>query len=210
MLETVTQPPAQPPAMPWPAAPATRAPSGSFSNAITKILPPRRPEGFERAVPLGGAAPYVGHCIVKVKQSGSVRLPWFVRRNSDVKGTGLFVGMHGDNNCLIGSSLLWWQRLTLRFDTHRFTPAERPDDAPPPAAARRRFGFCQEYYRPDEFIRLPSWGRMVAGIHDTALFVGTGETFEIWSIEEALNSTDRTLMALAHSAMQAESNGGRA
>ena len=92
----------------------------------------------------------------------------------------------------------------------RFTPAERPEDTPPPAAARRRFGFCQEYYRPEEFIRLPSWGRMIAGIHDTALFVGTGETFEIWSLEEALNSNDRTLMALAHSALQGQDKGGRA
>ncbi|MBW4331587.1 hypothetical protein KY084_11980 [Stakelama sp. CBK3Z-3] len=187
--------------MPWPIPNAQDDCPGSFSSAVSKFLLSRRPEGFEHSVPLGGAAPYVGHCLARVKSNGTVRLPWFVRRNSDVKGTGLFLGMHGDNNCLIGSSLLWWQRLTLTLDTHRFLPSERPVDAPPPKTARRLFGFCEEFHRPDGFVTLPGWGRTITGIRETALFVGTGETFEVWAIEEAMDSPDETLRALARSAM---------
>lgn len=160
--------------------------------------PPARPSR-----PLGGFVPYAGHCIVPVKTNGLVRLPSFVRRNVSSEGPSIFLGLHASQNCLVGSSVRWWQQLTMRCDSHSFNgadPAERRDIPPPPAPSRRLFGFCEEFWRPNEFVKLPSWARAVAGIANAALFVGAGETFEIWSIEDAMKSDDPDLVALVHSA----------
>lgn len=160
--------------------------------------PPARPSR-----PLGGFVPYAGHCIVPVKTNGLVRLPSFVRRNVSSEGPSIFLGLHAAQNCLVGSSVRWWQQLTMRCDSHSFNgadPAERRDIPPPPAPSRRLFGFCEEFWRPNEFVKLPSWARAVAGIANAALFVGAGETFEIWSIEDAMKSDDPDLVALVHSA----------
>ena len=184
---------------PWSPSSAARgrslfAPSdGRFAPA-----PPARP-----ARALGGFVPYAGHCIVPVKANGLVRLPSFVRRNVNSEGPSIFLGLHGSQNCLVGSSVQWWQQLTAASDAQRVEGAEaasRRDIPPPPAPSRRLFGFCEEFWRPNEFVKLPSWARAVAGIANAALFVGVGETFEIWSIEDAMKSDDADLVALVHSA----------
>lgn len=186
---------------PWPVAGGAVsrslfAPSdGRFAPA-----PPARPS---RPRPLGGFVPYAGHCIVPVKANGLVRLPSFVRRNVTSDGPSIFLGLHASQNCLVGSSVQWWQQLTMSCDAHQLDGAERAarrDIPPPPAPSRRLFGFCEEFWRPNEFVKLPSWARAVAGIGNAALFVGTGETFEIWSIEDAMKSDDPHLVALVHSA----------
>ncbi len=188
-------------ASPWPATSATAGRS-LFAPSDGRFAPPpaARPA---RARMFGGFVPYAGHCIVPVKTNGLVRLPSFVRRNVNSEGPSIFLGLHGTQNCLIGSSVQWWQQLTARCDTHRFDGAEtssRRDIPPPPAPSRRLFGFCEEFWRPNEFVKLPSWARAVAGIANAALFVGAGETFEIWSIEDAMKSDDADLVALVHSA----------
>lgn len=186
---------------PWPAtggasARSLFAPSdGRFAPA-----PSARPS---RSRPVGGFVPYAGHCIVPVKTNGLVRLPSFVRRNVNSEGPSIFLGLHGAQNCLVGSSVQWWQQLTMRCDNHASQGADAAphrDIPPPPAPSRRLFGFCEEFWRPNEFVKLPSWARAVAGIANAALFVGTGETFEIWSIEDAMKSDDPHLVALVHSA----------
>ena len=148
-----------------------------------------------------GAVPYAGHCIVPVKANGLVRLPSFVRRNVNSEGPSIFLGLHATQNCLVGSSVRWWQQLTANHGSHRAEGAEAssPREIPPPPS-RRLFGFCEEFWRPNEFVKLPSWARAVAGIANAALFVGMGETFEIWSIEDAMKSDDPHLVALVHSA----------
>lgn len=183
-------------ASPWsPSAASGRslfAPTdGRFAPA-----PPARP-----ARPLGGFVPYAGHCIVPVKTNGLVRLPSFVRRNVSSEGPSIFLGLHGTHNCLVGSSVQWWQQLTMKSERPGLGSADsRRDIPPPPAPSRRLFGFCEEFWRPNEFVKLPSWARAVAGIANAALFVGAGETFEIWSIEDAMKSDDADLVALVHSA----------
>lgn len=183
---------------PWPASSGNSARSlfapsdGRFAPA-----PPARPS---RPRPGGGAVPYAGHCIVPVKANGLVRLPAFVRRNVNSEGPSIFLGLHATQNCLVGSSVQWWQQLTANHGSHRdgAEAASRREIPPPPS--RRLFGFCEEFWRPNEFVKLPSWARAVAGIGNAALFVGMGETFEIWSIEDAMKSDDPHLVALVHSA----------
>ncbi len=88
--------------------------------------------------PLGGFVPYAGHCIVPVKTNGLVRLPSFVRRNVSSEGPSIFLGLHASQNCLVGSSVRWWQQLTMSCDSHRLDgadAAERRDIPPPPARA---------------------------------------------------------------------------
>lgn len=182
----------------WPASSGNNARSlfapsdGRFAPA-----PPARPS---RPRPVGGAVPYAGHCIVPVKANGLVRLPAFVRRNVNSEGPSIFLGLHATQNCLVGSSVRWWQQLTANHASHRdgAEAALRREIPPPPS--RRLFGFCEEFWRPNEFVKLPSWARAVAGIGNAALFVGMGETFEIWSIEDAMKSDDPHLVALVHSA----------
>lgn len=184
---------------PWPSS-ATAGDRSLFAPSDGRFAPapPPRPA---RARPLGGMVPYVGHCIVPVKANGLVRLPSFVRRNVNSEGPSIFLGLHASQRCLVGSSVQWWQQLTMACDEHRFDEAGAAREIPaPPPASRRLFGFCEEFWRPNEFVKLPSWARAVAGIANAALFVGMGETFEIWSLEDALKSNDPNLVALAHSA----------
>ncbi|MEG3181281.1 hypothetical protein [Sphingomonas sp. LT1P40] len=157
-----------------------------------------------REKPLGGPVPFAGHALETVKSGGLVKLPWFVRRNFSSQDTSLFLGMHATSNCLIGSSTSWWQQLTLSVDPHRFNPSDGIKPAAP-LPVRRLFGFCEEFYRPLGAVKLPSWARAIAMIDKRALFVGTGETFEIWALEEALKSSDVNLVALAHAAMKLQS-----
>lgn len=186
---------------PWPAPAAPRERS-LFAPADGRFAPPAAARPM-RPRPVGGFVPYAGHCIVPVKGNGLVRLPGFVRRNVNSDGPSIFLGLHATQNCLVGSSVQWWQQLTLACDSHQFEAAgatPRRDIPPPPAPSRRLFGFCEEFWRPNEFVKLPSWARAVAGIANAALFVGTGETFEIWSLEDAMRSDDPHLVALVHSA----------
>ncbi|HEV7289179.1 hypothetical protein [Sphingomonas sp.] len=186
---------------PWPATGGASARS-LFAPSDGRFAPAQS-AGPSRSWPLGGFVPYAGHCIVPVKTNGLVRLPSFVRRNVNSDGPSIFLGLHGSQNCLVGSSVQWWQQLTMNCDGHRFEgagAAPRRDIPPPPAPSRRLFGFCEEFWRPNEFVKLPSWARAVAGIANAALFVGTGETFEVWSIEDAMKSDDPNLVALVHSA----------
>lgn len=194
--------------MPEAAAPAGRAAPWPGAGGERSLFAPRDgrfaappPRPARREQPVGGFVPYAGHCILPVKANGLVRLPGFVRRNVTGEGPSIFLGLHATQTCLVGSSVQWWQQLTLACDPHRFgEDRTRRDIPPPPAPSRRLFGFCEEFWRPNEFIKLPSWARAVAGIANAALFVGTGETFEIWSLEDAMKSDDPDLVALVHSA----------
>ena len=196
--ESVQTAPEKGRAAPWPATSGVTGRS-LFAPRDGRFAPsaPARPRMF------GGFVPYAGHCIVPVKANGLVRLPSFVRRNVNSEGPSIFLGLHGSQNCLVGSSVQWWQQLTAASDAQRREAADatsRRDIPPPPAPSRRLFGFCEEFWRPNEFVKLPSWARAVAGIANAALFVGAGETFEIWSIEDAMKSDDADLVALVHSA----------
>lgn len=198
MSESVQTAPETGRAAPWPTTTGVTGRS-LFAPRDGRFAPPAsaRPRMF------GGFVPYAGHCIVPVKANGLVRLPSFVRRNVNSEGPSIFLGLHGSQNCLVGSSVQWWQQLTAASDAQRREAADaaaRRDIPPPPAPSRRLFGFCEEFWRPNEFVKLPSWARAVAGIANAALFVGAGETFEIWSIEDAMKSDDADLVALVHSA----------
>lgn len=160
------------------------------------------PAPLERAldsVALGNAKPFLGHAVVPVKANGNIKLPAFASRVVVLRNLHIFLGLHETDACLVGFDQRWHERVTGEL-CRRHLAGLDGDPTNKDGYARRIFGFCAEVWRPHEGIRLSEWARAIAGITDTALFVGTGETFEIWSPDEASRSGDRNLVALARSA----------
>lgn len=142
--------------------------------------------------------PFVGHAIAPVRASGVVRLPEFVRRTLVARASRSYLGLHETDACLVGFGQAWHERITSELGRRQLDRLEggavKGSDY-----ARRVFGFCEEVWWPCESIRLSEWARAVASIGDTALFIGAGETFEIWSPDEAVASGQEALVALARS-----------
>lgn len=176
-------------------------------------LRPRRE--FARSEPPGptGTAssarimPFVGHAIAPVRASGLVRLPEFVRRTLVARASRSYLGLHETDACLVGFGQAWHERVTSELGRRQL---DRLDGGALKGSsyARRVFGFCEEVWWPCESIRLSEWARAVASIGDTALFIGAGETFEIWSPDEAVASGQEALVALARSGAKFRAQNG--
>jgi DNA-binding transcriptional regulator/RsmH inhibitor MraZ len=147
------------------------------------------------------AAPFVGHAILPVKRGGNIRLPDFVRRTLVARRSPIFLGLHEADSCLVGFTQSWHERITGEL-SRRHSEDLRGSIGDDRSYARRVFGFCEQIWHAGGSIRLSDWAMATAGISETALVVGIGETFEIWSPEEAQLSSDKTLVALAHSAIK--------
>jgi DNA-binding transcriptional regulator/RsmH inhibitor MraZ len=167
------------------------------SNGLSEL---NRQDAIAQQV-LPQSVPFVGHAILPVKRAGSIRLPDFVRRTMVVRHSPIFLGLHDADACLVGFTQSWHQRVTGELsrrhsdDLHGTANDDR-------SYARRVFGFCEQIWHQSGIIRLPDWAMATAGISDTVLIVGTGENFEIWSPQEAQQSSDKNLVALACSAVK--------
>jgi MraZ protein len=134
-----------------------------------------------------------------VDGGGRVTLPPFVRstlsRRADAKL--IFAGCHESDPCLVAYDRSFAR--TLAFDCQRL---RLRDAALAPAAhharIRRMFGFVA----PLEMdlrgkVALPPMLLRRARIERSALIIGTGGAFEIWSAQSALASSDPDLSELA-------------
>jgi len=126
-------------------------------------------------------------------------LPAFVRAPLAFRTDSLtiLVGSHEADACLVGYDP--GQAQTLLADCRRRSIAEE-ESAPHlhHARARRIFGFLDEVILDDSGgCMLHPMMRDRARLEDAALVLGTGEAFEIWSPQVALEGGDSDLSDLA-------------
>jgi MraZ protein len=127
---------------------------------------------------------FKGHVLNAIDAKGRVAIPASLRSVIERNGDGRFLvlGVHDADPCLIGYDRGWSNLLHDRLERqeNRERDAGRPFDYH--NSNRRAFGSADEvpYDSSGRFI-LPTFLRMKARLDDLALFVGTGNTFEIWN-----------------------------
>lgn len=132
---------------------------------------------------------FEGCALQAVDEKGRVAIPADLRaaveRNSDVRT--IVIGLHPFDPCLSAHDLGWSQEKFTRIDD----PAQSPfakNAAPDTVRAKRgAFGAVERapFDSSGRFV-LPPFFRMKAAIGKWAFFIGSAETFDIWSPEALL------------------------
>jgi MraZ protein len=144
---------------------------------------------------------FTGKWLNTVDAKGRVSVPAPIRKiiaarlgEADAKAAkALMLARHERDQCMRGfdKSYLAIAHRDMRNKLEQDVAAGRPTDG--------RFAHAGTLFGSTEEIVIDGSGRIIlppglrrrVEISDSALFVGTGETFEIWSPELALKSTDR-------------------
>jgi MraZ protein len=127
---------------------------------------------------------YKGHVLNAIDAKGRVAIPASLRAAIERNGEGrsLIIAIHPLDPCLTGYDRGWSNLLhdRLEREENRERDAGRAFDYH--NNNRRAFGVVDEvpYDSSGRFI-LPTFFRAKAKLEDLALFVGTGNTFEIWN-----------------------------
>ena len=142
---------------------------------------------------------FMGSALCAVDQDGGVILPSFVLTSLALPadGASILLGSHEVDACLTGYNS--GQALELQAECRRRRIAEEVSQPGAcHARVRRIFGLLHAVNVDGEGrCVLPDLLRRRARIRDTALIVGTGESFEIWGTQVALYGHDAGLRALA-------------
>lgn len=138
---------------------------------------------------------FEGFALQAVDEKGRVAIPADLRsaieRNSEVRA--IVVGRHPFDPCLSLHDLNWSQE--------KFTRIDRPDESPfdgggdgGARAKRRAFGAVERapFDTSGRFV-IPPFFRQKAKIGKWAFFHGSGETFDVWSPEALMATTDPEL-----------------
>lgn len=152
-----------------------------------------------------------GSALNGVDAKGRLSVPAFIRamieRRSPEKT--IVLGKHETEPCLVGYDSAYKGTLLDDVRRRRLRDEEQGVDARVHhARTRRAFGLTESApYDSSGRIILPPMMRKIAQIEDMVLFVGAGETFELWSPKLALESGDPDLVELA--AYRLEERGGQ-
>lgn len=148
-----------------------------------------------------------GSALCDVEPDGSVPVPDFVNDALDADGADLLVGKHESDACLIGYGRAHLATLADRNERRRLADEARGEDARNHyRRMRRSFGLVGRMPRAESKLRIPPAMRHLGRIGALALFLGAGDSFEIWNPELALESEDEQVRALA--AFTLETRGG--
>jgi MraZ protein len=144
---------------------------------------------------------FTGKWMNTVDAKGRVSVPAPIRKviaarlgSAEVKDAkALMLARHERDQCMRGFEKSY---LALAYKDMR---ARQEADAQAGRSSEARFEHAGTLFGSTEDIAIDGSGRIIlppglrrrAAITDSAIFVGTGETFEIWSPEIALKSTDR-------------------
>ena len=128
---------------------------------------------------------FQGSALNAVDAKGRLSVPAFVRgvieRRSDARA--IVVGAHEIAPCLTAYGRNYAKNLWTDLERRRLAEEDRGgtlDDHY--ARARRMFGMTEDVpYDPSGRIVLPPMMRRKGDVQDLALFLGTGETFQIWN-----------------------------
>lgn len=143
---------------------------------------------------------YSGNAVSSVTSRGRVRVPRFLRATIE-RRSGLnevILGSHDNDPCIVGYDVAYRRSLYADFERRRLIEersgmSSRPHDA----RLRRVFGTAEQVsYDAAGGLGLPLFLRRKARIGGSALFIGTGGTFEIWDPEVAIECGDDDLKDL--------------
>ena len=148
--------------------------------------------------------------ICEVSADGTASLPAFITEALGADAAAdLLVSKHDDDSCLVGYARPHLGTLAERNEQRRLSAEARGEDA---AAhyrrMRRTFGLVDRMPRETDTIRIPEAMRHLGRIGTLALFVGTGDRFEIWNPDLAMECDDASFRDLAAFRMQSHASKG--
>jgi len=139
-----------------------------------------------------------GSAICDVDAEGNVSVPAFLADALPTDAADLVVAKHDADACLIGYGRERLGELHARAERRRQAEEDRGEDARKHYhRMRRTFGLADRMPHGDNVIRIPAAMRHLGKIDHLALFVGAGDSFEIWNPDLALQSDDAMFRELA-------------
>ena len=139
-----------------------------------------------------------GSALVEIDPEGHGAVPAFLADALAGEGTELLVSRHQAETCLVGFGTGHLKLLAEREERRRLNDEARGEDARAHYhRMRRTFGLVDKMPRRDATFRIPAAMRHLGRIGALALFVGAGDSFEIWNPELAMESGDDQFRDLA-------------
>jgi len=139
-----------------------------------------------------------GSAICDVDSEGNVTVPEFLADAISAETADLVVAKHDQDACLVGYGRERLNELHARTERRRQAEEDRGEDARAHYhRVRRTFGLADRMPHSDNQIRIPAAMRHLGKIDGCALFVGAGDSFEIWNPDLALQSDDAMFRELA-------------
>lgn len=149
---------------------------------------------------------FLGSAICEVAQDGTVQVPQFLA-DALTGDTELLLAKHGADNCLVGYGRDHLDTLRSRTEARRLADEARGEDASGHyRRMRRTFGVVEKLPRTGGKMTIPAAMRHLGKIAGLALFVGAGDSFEIWNPDLAIENEDEQFRDLA--AFQLKARGG--
>ena len=147
---------------------------------------------------------FLGSEICEVETDGSVAIPAFLKDAIPGDTPEILVAKHESDACLIGYGRDHLVALAERNERRRLAGEARGEDACAHYhRMRRTFALTDRMRRDAARITIPAAMRHLGRIGRHALFVGTGDSFEIWNPELAMQSDDEQFRDLAAFRMEA-------
>ncbi|HEY0147488.1 MAG TPA: hypothetical protein VGB70_00640 [Allosphingosinicella sp.] len=144
---------------------------------------------------------FSGSAVSIIDRNKRVTLPPFVRTVLAHRSGGgnLLLGRHESDPCLIGYDRSQVPHLAAELERLRLRDeAAGVDASAHHARLRRIFGLASEVSVDARGkALLPELERRRSGLDGAVLFVGTGATFELWSLEQAARSSSATVAEIA-------------
>jgi MraZ protein len=141
---------------------------------------------------------FLGSELCEVDADGNVRIPGFVTDALDGEAPELLVSKNTADGCLIGYDRHFLTELHTRAEARRVAGEARGEDARNHYhRMRRTFGIVEKMPSTGATIRIPAAMRHLGRIDRLALFVGAGDSFEIWNPTLAIESEDEQFRDLA-------------
>jgi MraZ protein len=142
---------------------------------------------------------YHGSELCEVDTDGNVAIPAFLEDALAAETSSeIVVAKHQADSCLVGYGGGHLATLAERAERRRLAEEARGEEARGHYhRMRSTFGLSERMKRDGKGLRIPAAMRHLGRIDDLALFVGTGDSFEIWNPVLALESDDEHFRALA-------------
>lgn len=139
-----------------------------------------------------------GTALCEIDQDGNVAIPAFLAEALEGRAAELLVSIHAADNCLVGYSRDHLDKLHARIEARRIAGEAGGEDARSHYnRIRRTFGVVEKLPCAGATIRIPAAMRHLGRIGTLALFVGTGDSFEIWNPDLAIENEDEQFRDLA-------------
>lgn len=141
---------------------------------------------------------FLGSELCEVGEDGSVTIPGFLGEALAAETAELLVSKHAADGCLVGYGQDYLEQLSARAEARRIADESRGEDARNHyRRMRRTFGIVEKMPRTGATMKIPAAMRHMGKIGALALFVGAGDSFEIWNPDLAIASDDEQFRDLA-------------